>query len=170
MPCGIKTKVSINRMDFIQRSDFVTPQGALLQGAFDLVKTIFVQWRKERYDKMPAVSVTVVRVLRELAAESPVSVRVSGECMVPLLANGAMIRVVRRRFYWPGDPLVVHAVDGRLLVHRLLGGYAKGRGWRWLTQADLPGNTTSSVHTGSPAKYRPCAWASSPRRCALKRP
>ncbi len=40
---------------------------------------------------MPAVSVTVVRVLRELAAETPVSVRVSGEWMVPLLANEAIL-------------------------------------------------------------------------------
>ena len=85
---------------------------------------------------MAFVSTRIVRGLRELAVESPVSIRVSGECMAPLLANGAMIQVVRQRFYWPGDPLVVHAVGGHLLVHRLLGGYSKGRGWRWLTQAD----------------------------------
>ncbi|MDG4554903.1 MAG: S24/S26 family peptidase [Candidatus Competibacter sp.] len=85
---------------------------------------------------MAFVSTRIVRGLRELAVESPVSLRVSGECMVPLLANGAMIQVVRQRFYWPGDLMVVHAPDGRLLVHRLLGCYSKGRGWRWLTQAD----------------------------------
>ena len=85
---------------------------------------------------MPAVSATVARALRELAVETPVSLRVSGECMAPLLESGAMIQVTRQPFYWPGDPLVVHAPDGRLLVHRLLGGYSKGRGWRWLTQAD----------------------------------
>ncbi|MCB1826577.1 MAG: S24/S26 family peptidase [Candidatus Competibacteraceae bacterium] len=85
---------------------------------------------------MPVVSVTVARALRDLATETPVSIRVSGECMAPLLASGAVIQVIGRRFYWPGDPVVVHAHDGRLLVHRLLGGYSKGRGWRWLTQAD----------------------------------
>jgi hypothetical protein len=84
----------------------------------------------------PAVSAKVARTLRELAAETPLSVRVSGDCMAPLLESGAMIQVVRRWFYWPGDPLVVHAPDGRLLVHRLLGCYSRGRGWRWLTQAD----------------------------------
>ena len=83
-----------------------------------------------------SVSVTVARALREWAAESPVSLWVSGECMTPLLESGAMIHVTRRRFYWPGDPLVVHAADGRLLVHRLLGCYSRGRGWHWLTQAD----------------------------------
>ena len=82
------------------------------------------------------VSTKVARMLRELAAETPVCVRVSGECMAPLLESGAMIHVIRQRVYWPGDPVVIHALDGRLLVHRLLGGYSKGRGWRWLTQAD----------------------------------
>ncbi len=75
-------------------------------------------------------------MLCELAVETPVSVRVSGECMAPLLASGALVCVARRRFYWPGDLVVIHALDGRLLVHRLLGGYSRGRGWRWLTQAD----------------------------------
>jgi len=84
----------------------------------------------------PAVSATVARALRELAAETPLSLRVSGDCMAPLLESGAMIQVIRQRVYWPGDPVVVHALDGRLLVHRLLGCYSKGRGWRWLTQAD----------------------------------
>ena len=85
---------------------------------------------------MAFVSTRIVRGLRELAAEMPVSLRVSGECMAPLLASGAMIQVIRQPFYWPGDLMVVHAPDGRLLVHRLLGCYSKGRGWRWLTQAD----------------------------------
>jgi hypothetical protein len=96
-----------------------------------------------RYDRaigagtvMPVISAPIARTLRELAAETPVSLWVSGDCMAPQLESGAMIQVARRRFYWPGDPLVVHAADGRLLVHRLLGGYSKGRGWRWLTQAD----------------------------------
>ncbi len=85
---------------------------------------------------MPVVSVTFARALRELAAETPLSLRISGDCMAPLLASGAVVRIARRRFYCPGDPVVVHALDGRLLVHRLLGSYSRGRGWRWLTQAD----------------------------------
>ena len=82
------------------------------------------------------VSVTVARALRQLAAEMPVNVRVSSDCMTPLLESGAMIQVVRQPFYWPGDLVVVHAPDGRLLVHRLLGCYARRREWCWLTQAD----------------------------------
>lgn len=79
---------------------------------------------------------TVAKALREMAAEAPVRLRVSGDCMAPLLQDGATIHVVRGRFYWPGDAIIVHAPDGRLLVHRLLGCYFKGKGWRWLTRAD----------------------------------
>ena len=60
----------------------------------------------ERCYSMSFVSTRIAQALRELATESPVSLRVSGECMVPLLANGAMIQVVRQRFYWPGDLMV----------------------------------------------------------------
>ena len=83
-----------------------------------------------------SISVTVVRALRELAAESPVSVWISDDCMAPLLESGAMIQVIRQNFYWPGDPVVVYAVDGRLLGHRLLGFYPRSRRLKWLTQAD----------------------------------
>lgn len=82
------------------------------------------------------VSTRIANALRELAAEMPVSLRVSGECMAPLLESGALIQVARQPFYWPGDLMVVQAPDGHLLVHRLLGYYSKGRGWRCLTQAD----------------------------------
>ncbi|MDS4025920.1 MAG: S24 family peptidase [Candidatus Contendobacter sp.] len=82
------------------------------------------------------VSAVVAQALRELAAESPVRLRISGNCMAPLLESGAMIQVVRQSFYWPGDPVVVYAVDGRLLGHRLLGFYPRSRRLKWLTQAD----------------------------------
>lgn len=82
------------------------------------------------------VSAVVAQALRELAAESPVRLRISGNCMAPLLESGAMIQVVRQSFYWPGDPVVVYAVDGRLLGHRLLGFYPRSQRLKWLTQAD----------------------------------
>lgn len=85
---------------------------------------------------MRPVSGIVVGALRELASESPLSLWVSGNCMAPLLESGAMIQVVRQRFYWPGDPVVIHTADGRLLGHRLLGFYPWARRLRWLTQAD----------------------------------
>ena len=59
--------------------------------------------------------------LRELAREAPVEVRVRGDCMAPLLADGAWVRVAAARVYWPGDVVVFRAPDGHLLAHRLLG-------------------------------------------------
>ena len=72
-------------------------------------------------------SMTVARALHELAADAPVSLWVSGHCMAPLLESGAMIQVIRQKFYWLGDPLVIHAADGRLVDHRLLGFYPWAR-------------------------------------------
>jgi hypothetical protein len=56
--------------------------------------------------------------------------------MTPLLSDGARARVCPRRWYWPGDILVIHAADGTLLVHRLLGWYFRHGELRCLTQAD----------------------------------
>lgn len=56
--------------------------------------------------------------------------------MAPLLESGVQVQVRRRRLYLPGDAVVVQAADGRLLAHRLLGGYPRAGRWRWLTQAD----------------------------------
>ena len=44
-----------------------------------------------------SISAPVVRALCEWAAESPVRLRISGDCMAPLLESGAMIHVTRRR-------------------------------------------------------------------------
>ncbi len=85
---------------------------------------------------MPPVSPTVACALREFAADEQWSLRVSGNCMAPLVTSGSVVSVVRRQWYWPGDPVVVHAPDGLLLVHRLLGYYRGEIGWRCLTQGD----------------------------------
>lgn len=83
-----------------------------------------------------SISAPVARALRELAKDAPLALRINGDCMAPLLESGAMIQVICQRFYWPGDPVVIHAPDGRLLGHRLLGFYPRARRLRWLTQAD----------------------------------
>ena len=63
----------------------------------------------------------VFEALRRLAREGPVEVRLRGDCMAPLLADGQQVRVAATRVYWPGDVVVFRAADGRLLAHRLLG-------------------------------------------------
>lgn len=85
---------------------------------------------------MASVPDRVVSALREWAAETPLAVRIQGDCMAPLLKSGATVHIIRQRFYPPGDVVVVHTPDGRLLAHRLLGCYRRRRQWRWLTQAD----------------------------------
>jgi len=86
--------------------------------------------------RVSPVSDRTALVLRAFATDAPLQVRVRGDCMAPLLESGATVSVASRRFYWPGDLVVVHALDGRLLVHRLLGCYARKGRLRWLTQAD----------------------------------
>ena len=85
---------------------------------------------------MPPVSPVVAYALREFAADEQVPLRVSGACMAPLVKSGSVVTFVRRRWYWPGDPVVVHSPDGLLLVHRLLGTYRGRSGWRCVTQGD----------------------------------
>ncbi len=68
----------------------------------------------------------VLKILQELSAECPVSVRICGACMEPRIPNGAVVRVARRRFYLPGDVLVFCGADDRLTAHRLVGA------WWWL--------------------------------------
>ncbi len=64
-----------------------------------------------------------------------IDVRVRGMCMRGL-EDGAQIRVRRRRFYLPGDVVMVRRMD-HWNVHRLLG-VAPGRhGWLVLTSADF---------------------------------
>ena len=45
----------------------------------------------------------------------------------------------------PGDILVLRAADGRWLSHRLIGGYPRRGGWRWLTQADVADRPDHSI-------------------------
>jgi hypothetical protein len=63
-------------------------------------------------------------------------VRVRGDCMAPLLADGERVRVAAARAYWPGDVVVFRAADGRLLAHRLLGYRPRAGGFALVTRGD----------------------------------
>lgn len=78
----------------------------------------------------------VFEALRCLAREGPVEVRVRGDCMSPLLADGQQVRVAAVRVYWPGDVVVFRAADGRLLAHRLLGYRPRAGGFALVTRGD----------------------------------
>lgn len=78
----------------------------------------------------------VFEALRRIAREGPVEVSVRGDCMAPLLTDGARVRVAAARIYWPGDVLVFRGADGRLLAHRLLGYRPYGGGLALVTRGD----------------------------------
>lgn len=83
----------------------------------------------------PEYTEAVDGALGSLSVDEPVTMRVRGCCMTPLIQDGALIRVRRKRFYWPGDIIVFRLPDGRLAVHRLIGIYPRN-GLRYLTQPD----------------------------------
>ena len=62
----------------------------------------------------------VFSLVRDLASAETVSVRVRGTCMVPHVADGAML-AVRARPAFPGDVVVFRTPAGDLAAHRLLG-------------------------------------------------
>ncbi|HEX7154591.1 MAG TPA: S24/S26 family peptidase [Thermoanaerobaculia bacterium] len=75
---------------------------------------------------MPVIDRRAFEFLRELAAGEGVTVRVRGDCMEPLIAAGAEVRVTRKRVYLPGDVIVFRTPSGELAAHRLLGYRASG--------------------------------------------
>ena len=79
---------------------------------------------------------TIDTALQSLALDGALTIRVAGECMVPLLEDGAMVSVRKQKRYWPGDVLIKRESDGRLVAHRLLGCYRKGGETRFVTRAD----------------------------------
>jgi len=94
---------------------------------------------------MSSFSGKVVRALRQLAAEEPLRVQVTGQCMSPLLSEGAEVEVERRSFYWPGDVIAFRAGDDRLLIHRVIGVSMRHRRLRLVTQADSKTGPDGSV-------------------------
>ncbi len=79
----------------------------------------------------------VFPALQSLAAETPLRMRVRGDCMAPLVQDGAWITLVGPADrYWPGDVVAI-CTSGRVLaLHRVLGAYRRRGEWRYLTQGD----------------------------------
>ena len=64
------------------------------------------------------------------------TVQVTGECMGNNLPDGSQVRLLRQRFYLPGDIVVFARSDQHMVSHRLLG-FAPGRdGIKAITRAD----------------------------------
>lgn len=75
--------------------------------------------------------------LQALAAETPLTMRVRGDCMTPLVADGAWVEIGGPATrYWPGDVVAVHTGGQGLALHRVVGAYWRRGEWRYLTQGD----------------------------------
>lgn len=86
--------------------------------------------------------------LRELGREESLCITARGDCMAPLIADGARLRVAPARRYYPGDVIVCRAANGSYRVHRLLGS-ARWRGRRvFVTRGDNSGQVDGRVGAG----------------------
>jgi hypothetical protein len=87
-----------------------------------------------------------MHTLKELIGEGPLTLSVNGDCMTGALNNGSMVSVEHKRWYWPGDVIILAKADDSLVSHRFLG-YALGRsGWLALTRADKAEMADSPCH------------------------
>lgn len=92
-----------------------------------------------------ALAENIGRVLRDVAREAPLTLRVQGGCMEPSVSDGDEVRVRRQRIYLPGDVLAVHGKDGRLTLHRCLGYVIARDGLGVVTQADSSNTADTRV-------------------------
>lgn len=88
---------------------------------------------------------TIDNALKSLANEEALRVRINGDCMMPLIADGAMIEIRSRRNYLPGDILVKRVDNGQLVAHRLLGAYPRNGGLYYITRADNAGREDAPI-------------------------
>lgn len=86
--------------------------------------------------------------LRELGCDEPLCITARGDCMAPLIADGARLQVAPARRYFPGDIIVCRAANGSYRVHRLLGS-ARWRGRRlFVTRGDNSAQVDGRVEIG----------------------
>lgn len=88
-------------------------------------------------DPDPKPAICRLLALQSLAAEMPLPMRVRGDCMAPLVQDGARVAIAGpASCYWPGDVVAVRLSGRGLALHRVLGAYRRRGEWRYLTQGD----------------------------------
>lgn len=95
-----------------------------------------------------SISKTIDTALQSMARDGELSIRISGNCMQPLIKDGALICVRKQSFYWPGDILVKRGFDGQLMAHRLIGFFPRKGRLYFVSRADSAANADVPV-TGS---------------------
>lgn len=91
------------------------------------------------------ISEPVFTAITGINQNSPITLRVRGQCMVPALWSGAEVNVTRKRIYLPGDIIAFRSQDGTLLVHRLLTLYRKDGIWKVLAKPDRSRRSDAAV-------------------------
>jgi hypothetical protein len=82
-------------------------------------------------------SISRLLALQALATETPLPMRVRGDCMAPLVQDGAWVAIAGPASrYWPGDVVALRTTGRGLALHRVLGAYRRRGEWRYLTQGD----------------------------------
>ncbi len=86
-------------------------------------------------------------ILHKLApfAGETLNIRVSGNCMEPVLEDGQQVRIRRKGRYLPGDILVFVDSKERLMAHRLLGSFRRQGQLRHVTRADNGDRADQSI-------------------------
>jgi len=97
-------------------------------------------------DSSPSISRLLA--LQALAAEKPLSMRIRGDCMAPLVQDGAWVTIGGPAHrYWPGDVVALRIPGRGLALHRVLGAYRHRGEWRYLTQGDRARRPDRAVTT-----------------------
>ena len=77
------------------------------------------------------------------------SVRVTGECMQPVIADQSFVSLKRQKIYLPGDVVTYRNGLGQLACHRFLGYVLWSHGWRAMTRADDAPQADALSYPGS---------------------
>lgn len=66
----------------------------------------------------PTLSARALLAVREAPS---LSLKVKGNCMMPLIADGQRVQVSKRKYYWPGDIVGISHNSGATALHRCIG-------------------------------------------------
>ncbi len=113
--------------------------------------------------------------LQMLAQDQQLTIRIHGNCMLPLIASGARVSVSEPSFYWPGDVLVKRCNSGQLIAHRLIGCYPRKGQLYYVTRADnaeaadaaIPGEQIIGRITGGECAHAVCSIPAGDRLKAM---
>jgi hypothetical protein len=86
-------------------------------------------------------------VLKSVAKKEALSILISGSCMSPLIKDGAMVQIRRKRVYLPGDILVKRDSLGQLVAHRLVGFYPRKGHLYYVTRADNAATEDAAINS-----------------------